>query len=1495
MLRCLFFTLNFLVINFSLLASWQQINIGINHNLNSVIYYDQNIYLATDNGIYYALNEGLSESDWDRYDINNNPEDSIIYNNTSFTNTLAYYPNVYFCGTDTVNQKAIIFKLSINTLEYEVFYEGPPNSSLNKINDINGVLHGVGNNGFYVTIRHIYNPVSIVVHDFNTNLNFLNIIKNNVTPTGLSILTENGYFDFRFYNDEITFLDYYEHADKNFKNFYMLNSTTRIYIGDDYYRFQSHNISQNTNFREFDNLEATCLLNATNPHGVFLGTNKGIFFAPTLFSNVFEWMPSSQNFKINDIFRVSSNPFYACGDNGVLLKHVNSTPITKPFVKLNREGGACISSDFSVQTTLGSANSCQYILNNQTISFLCNSPVLNIDSSGEATLTLIGTNSHGYSDTSTIEINIVDRPNNNIVYNISDSILCKSEPIIISLDSSENNVFYQLREIGNFVNNYGESNIGNSNPLNFETSFINTSGNYFLRAINNNALSCTNDFIDIINILVEHTQADFHQNKINVNVDEEVKFFNLSEEADFFNWSFNPNAEEPLSVDIIVSNSFNSLIRPNIQLIATSSNGCSDTVVRQGPVIYDNSSLNQECWANVNYGEDLSWQGSYGPYDVSKLADSKTGYLITGNVNSNHALASQLGDSVTFFYKEGFLAKYDLDGVLKWQVKSKDLGYYSQANFRSVIEDSLENIYVSGSGRNFTDNTGKTYLINNFTQFNNFIVKLNSVGEVVWIKNMQFSIHDMKLGKENNIILNCSPLLNYNASEEVYLNDSLFYSLSMPNFGSNIRTQFFTRIDLDGNYINHFTVSCNSVNGFVLSIKDFEVDDLNNVIVAGEYELSATFYDSNNNIVLLLDYQTQPQNFTRKSFIAKYDKFGNLLWHNHLYPRTQIHSITIPKSSNEIFFTAKSTQSPSLNLLFLNADSTIDSINSVGYLVGNISSNGILNWTNKADNINNYRNSQIYSNDSSVYVLIQGPNVDPFLSQTIGFKRIFSSIGHEFIEVELSNTAYFISEYDYDGHIKRLVVSDTLNPLTSYFFRVRPEDFPNTGFFQNDNGDFYLGHNLEIFNIDSLNVFGTNISTNGTDGVISKFSYNCTNSHFPIYKTEIEENICFGDEYILPNGTIINSFLNDTIVEFQYTSSNGLDSLVVYNLTKLTLDTTYLDTILFCDSILYNSQWYFSSIEIIESFSNQNNCDSIVFLQLKKLNEISGTILTNNNIPLTNSMVYMVNVDTSLNSIFLIDSSFTNTNGEFSFNILNQINYIKAIPNEILFPNQIPTYYSSSPLIQSANYLNCGTDILFNTIEGVNPGGSGFISGFIFEGSGKLSELGQPVNGLNVLLVNGNDEIYLHTTSNNDGYFEFLNIPCDTFRLWVDDILTNNYLSPLITLSNQNCFKDSLLFERRENKLNLIHDYLGLNKLTSDIESIKVYPLPFKDELTVDFKNLSFYSVNIYNLNGQLIYSKSFKSQQTFIIKTNSWVSGVYYLSVESDSGIFRKTMIKLE
>jgi len=69
---------------------------------------------------------------------------------------------------------------------------------------------------------------------------------------------------------------------------------------------------------------------------------------------------------------------------------------------------------------------------------------------------------------------------------------------------------------------------------------------------------------------------------------------------------------------------------------------------------------------------------------------------------------------------------------------------------------------------------------------------------------------------------------------------------------------------------------------------------------------------------------------------------------------------------------------------------------------------------------------------------------------------------------------------------------------------------------------------------------------------------------------------------------------------------------------------------------------------------------------------------------------------------------------------------------------------------------------------------------------------------------------------------------------------------------------------------------------------VSVYPVPFQNQVTIAFQNQSstLITLEVTDLSGAMLYSKE-TNQNSFVIHTNTWESGIYVTHLISPEGSY--------
>ncbi|MCB9226242.1 MAG: T9SS type A sorting domain-containing protein [Chitinophagales bacterium] len=385
----------------------------------------------------------------------------------------------------------------------------------------------------------------------------------------------------------------------------------------------------------------------------------------------------------------------------------------------------------------------------------------------------------------------------------------------------------------------------------------------------------------------------------------------------------------------------------------------------------------------------------------------------------------------------------------------------------------------------------------------------------------------------------------------------------------------------------------------------------------------------------------------------------------------------------------------------------------------------------------------------------------------------------------------------------------------------------------------------------------------------------CDTTIFFIQTTTVADTINYTSQ--------MNTTVNFCLDSFTCYSGNNLSS----SLLSLAFNGIITQTSPTCYEYVPANNFFGPDTADFELCNNSYNniCDTITIAFDITGVHIIGNISTSLATPLQNSTVLLIGYDSSVDSVGLFAQTTTDTSGFFEFINIYADMYIKAIPDSSHYPNEVPTYYTNSTTFSSAisvPHIIPYSIANFNTIAGVNPGGSGFISGYVSLGAGK-KDGGEPVENLNLILKNTNNEVVKHTTTNSLGYFEYDNLAIDEYSVWVDNYTVSNDSTPIVSLL-ENSLQENLSFTLEE-------DILILNKATAITSNknlnVSIYPNPTTG--TINIENTASNSfLEIYNILGNLVFTKAINTNSTSVNLLNNGISkGTYIIKLKSDNDIF--------
>ncbi|TNE79536.1 MAG: PKD domain-containing protein [Bacteroidetes bacterium] len=226
------------------------------------------------------------------------------------------------------------------------------------------------------------------------------------------------------------------------------------------------------------------------------------------------------------------------------------------------------------------------------------------------------------------------------------------------------------------------------------------------------------------------------------------------------------------------------------------------------------------------------------------------------------------------------------------------------------------------------------------------------------------------------------------------------------------------------------------------------------------------------------------------------------------------------------------------------------------------------------------------------------------------------------------------------------------------------------------------------------------------------------------------------------------------------------------------------------------------------------------------------------------------------------------------------------LPGSKYYSDYLPTYMTNSTQwtgghkISSNFYANqhhiwTYGGFTLDMVLGTNPGGPGFIGGYISQGANKN---GAGLDGIQVNLFDTQDKPVAVTYTFNAGRYEFKDLAYGTYKVSVD-IPGKSTATYFVTLNSSNESSDELNFEVNTQSIDL--KTLSVQLPAS---SFRIYPNPVKDKLYVESNGANpVINAEVRDLNGKIISVTTENNFNSLELYLGELPKGVYFLYVYSD------------
>lgn len=321
-------------------------------------------------------------------------------------------------------------------------------------------------------------------------------------------------------------------------------------------------------------------------------------------------------------------------------------------------------------------------------------------------------------------------------------------------------------------------------------------------------------------------------------------------------------------------------------------------------------------------------------------------------------------------------------------------------------------------------------------------------------------------------------------------------------------------------------------------------------------------------------------------------------------------------------------------------------------------------------------------------------------------------------------------------------------------------------------------------------------------------------------------------------------------------------------------------------------------LTVIDSLNmcSDQQCQSITVGNNVCSGYVSGQVYAgSNNQPLDEGVVYLITYDTNTNQLTAVDSMVIDSGYWFSFGPLSCGDYLikaAASAGSQYYSGHVPTYYGNSPfwgfaqtvsLSQSTPQVTADVTL----IAANNPGGPGFVGGDVTQGANKTE--GDPLSGVEVLLLDMSDNAITYAYTDANGEFGFDDLAYGTYQVYVEKLGVQT-IAAVVTIGPDQPSVEDVHILVSESLIST-----GISEYDFDGAISDVYPNPVGNDASINF-NLEaevMVDIQIIDLTGRIISTQSVSvgsGSNTVNIKVENLDAGHYFLNIQEVDGTFSVT-----
>lgn len=1125
-------------------AQWANLNTGIADDLNDIYFHANDLHgvVAGNKGIYLTKTGGQDVAAWSRF-LPSNSADAALYNRCRFekiTTDLNY--KTYICGYDTVNKRAVILTVNLADHSSAFLYQGPTNSALYDILYTYDAVYAVGAAGLVVQYKQFSGTLQVFEPVTGKDLRaiaFTRFSNNQVYLGGDSILLSAEIGSNALYNVTAAPVDFRVLSlQTDGQTLYAISSSG-------FYKAPVQSLAALSPLTLYKNgpLQPTGMFKSGNAQTVYVATKGGLYRKA---GDALEYFPSLLGTAIRSgSVAYNSNSIYVAGPGGLVLRSLTAGGGTKPFVNASffsecKGGSLTLKRDVN-----GSGNSCRLVIYDSTQNEVENMNTNcaltfsrgNWQRTGSFTAHYIVSNG-SFSDTALFSFYVPEPPAVDLATTILDSVLCKSEKTSLQIASTTTGWDYILRKQGT-EKRFGQV-AGNGATATLLTDAISESGLYYIQvAAQGNG--CQKNFTQTLPITVENPQGRLASQYVNAFAGEPVTLTAISPGATRFRWKFDPSASRSAAEGKTAVVSFSTEGKKSVELISWTEAGCYDTAQLAVTRVVSESTLPATCYGLNVSGEDASYNGSTPLPLQEDLKLVEDGYLVGGSAY-RYSLRSAAGDSIHPTDFGGlYLAKYSAKGMLKWRWYSNYPDYNCPTCYYRD-KSSVKGVEVLSDGRLVfagNEHAGSWFYVGNGdsvrltqegtgTGLHGFIAQTSGDGAMQWRGVfLNAPVLKMKRDRLGNYWVLCT-----RGNQFSYIRNGIT-AVTLTNTAAVDKGYLLVKLTSNGEFVAATKMDMAGGN-FFGEPRGLVLDSKGNAWVTGEFETSATFYNSNHTPAATASRQVS--SVSHSMFLVKYSSNADYQFHVNgamlrtnatSYHDTRADRIAVD-SLDYIYVLGKAAGRDTNSVLSLvHSNGTAHTETLGGMFLARFNNQGVVQWVNGTRYLDYASDGHaIVVSDSTITVssTLWTNNSQPWTG------RLTSTDGNQY-GFPINYSSFFLAAYNYGGVLQNLATSET--GTGGYIY-------PNN--ITRKNGQYLVSGELSRYNGggSQFSLFGIELPAQGSDGFfVSLADGFCYGRDIPVADAGPDQTTCSGVAVTLGSAALPRHYYSWTSSPAGFVSSDA--------------------------------------------------------------------------------------------------------------------------------------------------------------------------------------------------------------------------------------------------------------------------------------------------------------------------------------------------------------------